>query len=147
MDQDLLEVVNSWFLVRGNYCTFWTQSKTAYIDGFPIHRPQVHGASWEEQSVPHLVLHWQTHRFLDDRLLQPPGGVFWDISGLLFRDLGVNFEALYSVIVGMFRASWRPWGKRLLELIVAGQSYGLGAWTTPQNHCLRFQFFFQSWVK
>ena len=26
-------------------------------------------------------------------------------------------------------------------------SYGLGAWTTPQNHRLWFQFFFQSWVK
>ena len=26
-------------------------------------------------------------------------------------------------------------------------SYGLGAWNTPQNHRLRFHFFFQSWVK
>ena len=27
------------------------------------------------------------------------------------------------------------------------QSYGLGAWVTPQNHRLRFQKFLQRWVK
>ena len=74
---------------RSSTLGFWWEeiklSPKQLIDGFPNHRPQVHGASWEEQSVPHLVLHWQTHRFLDDRFLQPPGGVFRDIGGIFWR--------------------------------------------------------------
>ena len=51
------------------------------------------------------MLHRQTNRFLDDRLLQPPGGVF-QILVAFFGDLGDDFEALYSVdFEGMFRAS------------------------------------------